>query len=293
MNFTLDQLLALDAISRTGSFAKAASELHKVPSAISYSIQSLESALGVDVFDRSRRKAVLTDAGIRLLEVSREVIERARALERVAAELEGGWEPELHVVVDGALPMEPFLRCLRRFSDPDVPTFLRLDVEYQEGVVERLNEAPADLAMVLGLAFDGDEEGYECTPLDPLDFVLVAGANHPLAKGPAGEEERRPYAEIVVRDSSSRFSKHSKGSFMGSKNVVFLSDFHSKRIALLQEAGFGWVPRHLVEEDLKTSRLVLLDAEPNSWTYRPQMLVRTGHALGMAAQLFVETMVQD
>lgn len=293
MNFTLDQLLALDAISRTGSFAKAASELHKVPSAISYSIQSLESALGVDVFDRSRRKAVLTDAGIRVLEVSREVIERARALERVAAELEGGWEPELHVVVDGALPMEPFLRCLRRFSDPDVPTFLRLDVEYQEGVVERLNEAPADLAMVLGLAFDGDEEGYECTPLDPLDFVLVAGANHPLAKGPAGEEERRPYAEIVVRDSSSRFSKHSKGSFMGSKNVVFLSDFHSKRIALLQEAGFGWVPRHLVEEDLKTSRLVLLDAEPNSWTYRPQMLVRTGHALGMAAQLFVETMVQD
>ena len=293
MNFTLDQLLALDAISRTGSFAKAASELLEVPSAISYSIQSLESALGVDVFDRSRRKAVLTDAGIRLLEVSREVIERARALERVAAELEGGWEPELHVVVDGALPMEPFLRCLRRFSDPDVPTFLRLDVEYQEGVVERLNEAPADLAMVLGLAFDGDEEGYECTPLDPLDFVLVAGANHPLAKGPAGEEERRPYAEIVVRDSSSRFSKHSKGSFMGSKNVVFLSDFHSKRIALLQEAGFGWVPRHLVEEDLKTSRLVLLDAEPNSWTYRPQMLVRTGHALGMAAQLFVETMVQD
>lgn len=293
MNFTLDQLLALDAISRTGSFAKAASELHKVPSAISYSIQSLESALGVDVFDRSRRKAVLTDAGIRVLEVSREVIERARALERVAAELEGGWEPELHVVVDGALPMEPFLRCLRRFSDPDVPTFLRLDVEYQEGVVERLNEAPADLAMVLGLAFDGDEEGYECTPLDPLDFVLVAGANHPLAEGPAGEEERRPYAEIVVRDSSSRFSKHSKGSFMGSKNVVFLSDFHSKRIALLQEAGFGWVPRHLVEEDLKTSRLVLLDAEPNSWTYRPQMLVRTGHALGMAAQLFVETMVQD
>ena len=44
----------------------------------------------MDVFDRSRRKAVLTDAGIRLLEVSREVIERARALERVAAELEGG-----------------------------------------------------------------------------------------------------------------------------------------------------------------------------------------------------------
>ena len=290
MNFTLDQLLALDAIARTGSFAKAASELHKVPSAISYSIQSLESALGVDVFDRSRRKAVLTDAGLRLLEVSREVIEQARTLERVAAELEGGWEPELHVVVDGALPMEPFLRCLRRFSDPEVPTFLRLDVEYQEGVVERFNEAPADLAMVLGLAFDGDEEGYDCTPLDPLELVLVAGVNHPLAKGPAGESERKKHAEIVVRDSSSRFSKRSKGSFIGSKNVVFLSDFHSKRIALLREAGYGWVPKHLVAEDLDRGHLVLLDTEPNTWLYHPQMLARTGHALGKGARLFVETM---
>jgi DNA-binding transcriptional LysR family regulator len=29
MNFTLDQLLALDAIARTGSFAGAATELYK------------------------------------------------------------------------------------------------------------------------------------------------------------------------------------------------------------------------------------------------------------------------
>ena len=292
MNFTLDQLLALDAIARTGSFAKAAAELHKVPSAISYSIQSLESALGVDVFDRSRRKAVLTDAGVRLLEVSRDVIEGARALERVAAELEGGWEPELHVVVDGALPMEPFLRCLKRFSDPEVPTFLRLDVEYQEGVVERLNEAHADLAMVLGLAFDGDEEGFECTPLDPLELVLVAASGHPLADGYASEEERKKHAEIVVRDSSSRFSKRSKGSFIGSKNVVFLSDFHSKRIALLSSAGYGWIPRHLVEKELQSGSLVLLNSEPNIWTYEPQMLARSGHALGKGAQLFVETLAE-
>jgi len=293
MNFTLDQLLALDAIARTGSFAAAAAELYKVPSAISYSIQGLESALGVDVFDRTRRKAVLTSAGHRLLECSREVIDRACALERVAAELKGGWEPELHVVVDGALPMEPFLRCLRRFSDPKVPTFLRLDVEYQEGVVERFEDAPADLAMVLGLAGDGDEEGYDCTPLAFLDLVMVASPKHPLATVDAGEELRSGHAEVVVRDSSSRFTKRSKASFIGSKNVVFLSDFHSKRIALLEAAGYGWIPMHLVEEDLKKGHLVLLNSEPNRWTYQPQMLARTGHALGKGARLFVETMSGD
>ena len=113
MNFTLDQLLALDAIARTGSFASAANELHKVPSAVSYSIQCLESALGVDVFDRSRRKAVLTDAGQKILSQSRSVITAAQNLERVASELKDGWEPELHVVVDGALPMDAVLDCIR------------------------------------------------------------------------------------------------------------------------------------------------------------------------------------
>lgn len=46
MDFTLDQLLALDAIARTGTFAGAADELHKAPSAISYLVQGLESASG-------------------------------------------------------------------------------------------------------------------------------------------------------------------------------------------------------------------------------------------------------
>ena len=41
MNFTLDQLRALDAIAQTGSFSAAAKALHKVPSAISYNIQGL------------------------------------------------------------------------------------------------------------------------------------------------------------------------------------------------------------------------------------------------------------
>ena len=202
MNFTLDQLLALDAIARSGSFASAARELHKVPSAVSYSIQSLESALGVDVFDRSRRKAVLTDAGHKVLIVARTVIEAAKDLERAASELKDGWEPELHVVVDGALPMDAVLDCIRRFSKPDIPTQLRLEVEYQEGVVDRFEDAEGDLALVLGFAGNGDDAGYDCIPLDPLELILVAAPEHPLTQIPVSDESRSHHAELVVRDLS-------------------------------------------------------------------------------------------
>lgn len=39
---TLDALEVLDAIDRKGSFAAAANELFRVPSAISYTVQKLE-----------------------------------------------------------------------------------------------------------------------------------------------------------------------------------------------------------------------------------------------------------
>ena len=290
MNATLDQLLALDAIDRAGSFAAAAAELHKVPSAVSYLVRELESGLELTLFDRSRRSAELTPAGRRILGAAREVLDRARALDAVADELREGWEPELHVVMDGALPMGPVTRCLRRFADPDVPTLLRLDVEYQEGVVDRFQDSPADLGLVLGFAGDGDDEGFDCTPLPDLELVLVAAAGHPLAGVALTEEARAPHAELVVRDSSPRVARDSKRSFLGSRNVVYLSDFHSKRLGLLDGVGYGWIPRHFIDEDLASGRLVLLKREPNRWLYHPQVVTHEGHRLGRAGQLFFETL---
>ena len=78
---TLDALEVLDAIERKGSFAAAANELFRVPSAISYSIQKLEQDLDVVLFRKEGRKAVLTPAGKILLEQGREILQ---ATERLA-----------------------------------------------------------------------------------------------------------------------------------------------------------------------------------------------------------------
>ena len=67
--------------------------------------------------------------------------------------------------------------------------------------------------------------------LGELEFVLVAAPNHPLAGVELTDELRAQHAELVVRDSSPNFELSSKPSFMGSRNVVYLSDFFSKRVA--------------------------------------------------------------
>jgi DNA-binding transcriptional LysR family regulator len=76
--FTLDQLLVLEAIDSAGSFADAARALHRVPSAVSYTVKALEDAVGVPLFDRSGHRAALNANGQRVLEEARAVLWPAR-----------------------------------------------------------------------------------------------------------------------------------------------------------------------------------------------------------------------
>lgn len=56
-------LEVVDAVARNGSFSAAAQELHRVPSAISYTVRQLEEWLAVPLFERRHRDVELTPAG--------------------------------------------------------------------------------------------------------------------------------------------------------------------------------------------------------------------------------------
>ena len=60
---TLEALRVMDAIDRRGSFAAAADELGRVPSALSYTMQKLEEELDVVLFDRSGHRTKFTNVG--------------------------------------------------------------------------------------------------------------------------------------------------------------------------------------------------------------------------------------
>ena len=71
MSLTLDALAVLDAIDRRGSFARAAEELGRATSSLTYAVQQLEAELDVLLFDRSGHRARFTPAGRVLLEEGR------------------------------------------------------------------------------------------------------------------------------------------------------------------------------------------------------------------------------
>src|SRR5690625_2256631 len=123
---SIDALQALDAIERRQSFAAAAEELHRVPSAISYTVNKLEEDLGVELFDRSRRKAELTAVGRLVLEQGRHILKASEELAALARQAADGWEAELRICIDSLLACDPVYELIETFQKIQPKTEIRL-----------------------------------------------------------------------------------------------------------------------------------------------------------------------
>ena len=76
----LEQLRQLDAIERYGTLSAAAEELHTTQPSLSRSMAKLEADLGVVLFDRTRNRARLNEAGRLAVEHARAVLAEERRM---------------------------------------------------------------------------------------------------------------------------------------------------------------------------------------------------------------------
>ena len=96
MNWTIDQLRAFVAAAEEGSFSAAGRAMGKAQSVVSTHVAMLEDALGVDLFDRSQRMPLLTDAGRMLLPEARSVLRQSHRFDACAMAQYSG---EVHNIV--------------------------------------------------------------------------------------------------------------------------------------------------------------------------------------------------
>ncbi len=210
MPLSLDALTALDAIERRGSFAAAAAELHRVPSAITYQVQKLEQDLDVLLFDRRSHRATLTPAGRELLDSGRRLLDAAATLEQRVRRVATGWETELAVAVDAIIPWDrvwPLVGAFYAYCDSQsaAHTRLRLIREVFGGAWDALAEARADL--VLGASGDPPPGGgYRIRVLAESVLQFVVAPKHPLA----GAAE--PLSETTIAPTTSRSAVSSRSA---------------------------------------------------------------------------------
>jgi DNA-binding transcriptional LysR family regulator len=146
---TIKQLEALHWVARLGSFQAAANRLHTTQSAVSKRIAELESLLGRALFDRSRRSAQLTPAGIRVAAGAQEILTAAERLGSELAEPEE-FEGVFRLAATELIGMTWLPRFLRRVQQTYPGVLLEIDVDHGGRLLGKLREGRYDLALIPG-----------------------------------------------------------------------------------------------------------------------------------------------
>ncbi|HEY4184374.1 MAG TPA: LysR substrate-binding domain-containing protein [Polyangia bacterium] len=254
--FSLRQLQYAVAVADALSFRRAAARCHVSQPSLSAQLAQLERGLGVRLFERDRRRVLLTPAGGELVARARRVLLEASDLVAAAAR---AVDP-LH----GALRLGVIPTC-SPYLLPDVSPLLRtrfprLTVQWTEDKTEvlvgRLAAGTLDAALVALEAPLGDVE-HHVIGRDP--FVLVAPAGHPLmaSSTPLTRAELNGVGVLLLDD----------GHCFRSQALAFCSTAKAKELAfratslptlvqmVASGAGVTLLPELAVPTELARSRL--------------------------------------
>jgi len=176
--FTLRQLQYAVAVAESLRFRQAAESCHVSQPSLSAQLAQLEAALGVRLFERDKRRVLLTAAGRAFIDQARVILRDANDLEELAHRTGDPFSGTLSI---GVIPtISPYL--LPRLTPKLRAAYPHLTVRWTEDKTRTLTEAleagRLDAALLSLEAHIGEVE-REIIARDP--FVLVAPPGHALA----------------------------------------------------------------------------------------------------------------
>ena len=170
----LDELESFIQVARLRSFSVAAQQLHISQPAMSKRIQSLESHLGVSLFDRLGKRVRLTSAGELLVGKANAILDLSRDMERDVGNLAQTVSGRLSMATSHHIGLHRLSPVLQRFTQqyPEV----ELDIQFEDSEVAHklVRAGDIELAVVtLNPAGEQEQPDLETKTIwqDPLCFV--------------------------------------------------------------------------------------------------------------------------
>jgi DNA-binding transcriptional LysR family regulator len=268
------------ALAKARNFQRAADALHISQSALSRSIQTLEQALGAQLFDRGKKDVEPTELGRLLLEHAAHVDGAARDLRREFAMAQGLESGELIVGTGpyggAALAAGAVARLNRRHPKLRV----KLIVAPWDELPDRLRSRDIDL-MVADLRSIRAVEDFETLDLARHPARVVCRAGHPLTRLAAptiGDLLRYPIAGPSMADEDVdavlRLFPPAERRRLRQKGILtVVCDSAPVLATVVQQSDcLALLYLFLVEDDLRAGRIRAL----------PDIEMKPGPSLGMA-----------
>lgn len=173
----LKQVTYFLTVAELGSFSAAADHLYISQSSLSKQIMALEKELGIELFDRSKRNIVLTEAGAtfrkhaqRLNYEYKEMLANLKEYKRA---------PSLSIVAIPVIAQYGITSYIAQFQSAFPNIQLMLEEREASTILPALNDHQFDLAFVRDNYLDIEQ--YHVLEVDRDKFMVTLSVKHPLA----------------------------------------------------------------------------------------------------------------
>lgn len=251
---SVDSLRCFVAAAVQLNFRRAAAEVALAPAALSQRIKQLEDQLGCVLFDRSSRHVALTPAGTALLERARPALAALRA----CADVADATPSQLRIVLGtrfelGMSYLVPALLDLRTLR----PQW-RLELVFGSSgeILERLERGAVDAVITSAPVADAQ---WHAVVLHPETYVLVA-APELVARSPLTTPTDASAHVLIDIDGDLPLGRYALSVCPGLGFAEVWRVGTGAAVHAVARAGQGVavLPRYMVEDDVRSGRLVVL-----------------------------------
>jgi DNA-binding transcriptional LysR family regulator len=286
---SLDHLRIFTEVVDCGSFTAAARQVEKSQPAISYAITTIEAQLGLSLFERGKRRPVLTPAGLAVLSYARRMCQLADELAANAASLTAGLEGNLALAVDSFFPTSNLGVALTRLAQTFPSVTVDLRVAFREVILQQVMEGTAAIGIsTFDIAWPA---GLEALDFGSVDIFGVVAPSHPLAShsGPIPTMVLRDYLQITNRSAGP--GDEARDISVNSSRVWRVGGLDAQVDFLRRGIGWGYLPSHLADAEIDHGRLVRLRPASRRRGVLPWSLIyRAAKPPGPAAKLLAQSL---
>ncbi|MBM5459855.1 LysR family transcriptional regulator [Pseudomonas sp. P66] len=258
------QLQVYVTVAKLGTIGAAAQRLNLSQSATSQSLSELERHLNVPLFERTGRRLVLTEVGLRQLSHAEALLDGLQRFVEGAQEPDGIIQGNLLISASSTIGTYrvPFL--IDRFSDLYPGVSLQARLRNTEEVLAEVSRLEADIGLIEGPCTDERlMTEYWCDD----ELVIVCGAEHPLARVGRIDDAGIATQPWIIREAGSGTRSVLESAISGhaQKLNIRMELGQSEAIREAVRAGYGLacLSKLSVIEDLRRGSLVELKSSLN------------------------------
>ncbi len=239
------QLSVFLAAAETLNFSQAARRLHMSQPSVTQHIRNLESHFGMQLFERTGRKLILTEAGITLLPLARDLVLSAVRADEIMDTLKQEVHGHLWIACSTTPGKYILPSLMAEFIKKHPKVEATISVTSRQTAMDWLNEGKAQIMLSSVFAYHNDVEFHKFIS-EPI--VLIVPRNHPWAKRESIELDELRKVNMILREKTSgtyavvRDGLAQHGFDIGElRRVLTLGNSEAIAFAVQEGVGVGFV----------------------------------------------------